>query len=179
MAKGRVYTQQQYDDATRRISKLVNIERIKNIQELDRQLKKERVYHDVKGGLGTIYDQLLDNWKDHVEPSQLIKQEKEIRKRQKKKAFSQRKIRQQRREMNRLNGVSYYREENKIKIKKIGGEVRQYILHQGRYHRLENIIVYNRTYISKKTVTHKWHTRKKPVKKKKKNKKSNVKLLSK
>lgn len=162
MATGRVYTQEQYDEATRRISKLINIEKIKNIQDLDRALKKENVYHDLKGGLGTIYDQLVENWKDHVEPDQLIKQEQAIQRRKRKPLFSQRKIRKQRRELNRINGISYYREENKIKIRKVRGEVRQYILHQGRYRRLDNIIIYNRTYVKKDEVIQKWYTRRKP-----------------
>ena len=162
MAKGRVYTQEQYDDATRRISKLINIQEIKNVHELDRRLKQKEVYHDVKGGFGTIYNQLLSNWTDHVEPSQLIKQEQLILKKKKKPAFSQRAILKQRREINRLNGISYYREENKIKIKKVRGEVRQYILHKGRYRRLDNVIIYNRTIVRDKSVTQKWYTRAKP-----------------
>jgi len=166
MARARVYTQEQYDEATRRLSKKIDITNIKNIRELDRLLKSEEVYHDIKGGSATIYDQLVDNWKKHVEPSELIKQEQAILKRKKQPRLSQYAIRKKRRDMNRLNGVSYYREENKIKIKQVRGETRQYILHQGRYRRLDDIIVYNRTIIKRDKVIQKWYTRRKPKSKK-------------
>lgn len=162
MVYSRKYTQEQYDDAIKRISKLIDITNIKNINELDNRLKKEDVYYDAKGGLGTIYDQLIENWRQHVEPEQLIKQELQIIKRKKLPRISQNKIRKQKREMNRLNGESYYREENKIKIRKVKGEVRQYILHKGRYHKLDNIIIYQRTFIKNKEISQKWFTRKKP-----------------
>ncbi len=167
MVRQRVYNQEMYDEATRRLSKKIDITNIKNIRELDRLLKSEEVYHDIKGGSGTIYEQLVDNWKKHVEPSELIKQEQAILKRKKQPRLSQYAIRKKRRDMNRLNGVSYYREENKIKTKMVKGETRQYILHQGRYRRLNDIIVYNRTIIKRDEVVQKWYTRRKPKSKKK------------
>lgn len=172
MPKGRVYTQEQYDSAVKRISKVINIEEIKNIQELDRKLKKENLYHDSKGGLGTIYEQLVENWKQHVEPDQLIAQEKMVLRAKKKPALSKRAIRIQRRQLNRIQGITYLRNENKIKIRKVQGEVRQYILHQGNYHNMDNIIVYNRTTTKKDQVVQKWHTRRKPKRKTPKSAKS-------
>lgn len=158
----RVYTQEQYDDATERISKLIELDTIKSIDELDRKLKKNDVYIDVRGGKGTIYEQLLTNYRTFIRPKNLIEQEQKIQLARKKPLYSKRVTRAQRREIIKIEGISYFRQENKIVIRKVGGEVRQYIVHQGRLHRLDNIIVYQRTYKTKTKLFNKWHTRRKP-----------------
>lgn len=164
MARTRVYTQQQYDDAVERISKLINLDEIKNIQELDRKLKKEDVYLDVRGGQQTIYDQLVNNFKDFVEPEELVRQEQIILKRRNKPALSKRAKNRKVREIKRLSGITYYKEENKVKVRQTKKGVQQYILHQGRYHNINNIIVYQRSYTRQNRLIQKWFTRRKPRK---------------
>lgn len=155
----RKYTQEEYDDATERISKLVNINEVDSVQELDRRLKKNEVYEDAKGGAGTIYKQLVDEWKEFIKPSEKIRQELQL----KKPSVSKRTVIRKQRAMKRTQGISYLENENRIKSKTVKGEVKQYVLHKKRYHSIDNIIIYSRTYESRNRLVFKWHTRRKRI----------------
>lgn len=159
----RKYTQEDYDDATERISKLINISELKDLQELDRMLKKENVYDDVRSGEGTIYRQLVANWQGFIEPSEKIRQEKKLRKMTGKPALSKRKIRQKKRRIKREKGIAYFEDENRIKTRIVRNEVRQYILHKNRYHRLDDVVIYSRTYKQRDRLVFKWYTRRKRI----------------
>ncbi len=155
MAKGRTYTREDYEDAIKRLSKEINIDSVKNLNELDRRLKKADVFHDIRGGQQTIYEELQQKWRDSVAPEQILLAERDERRRRKQPRLSANKIRIQRREILRIRGTSWLDRNNRLRIYKTrSGQVRTRIKHKNHWYNSDNVIISQ----SKKG---NWYTRKK------------------
>jgi hypothetical protein len=161
MVKERTYTQEQYDDAVKRISAILKIEEVTSIKQLDALLKKNDVYYDIRGGNQTIYEELKQNWKDFVKPEQQIEQEQVRRVTARKPVYSKAERYKRSREIIMIKGYAWLDRENRLKRR----DDKLFVVHDGHSFNADNIIIYQ----NKKTF--KWYTRRKPIKWKRKRKK--------
>jgi hypothetical protein len=135
------YSDAEYQEASDRIASHIDIGTVKNLEELERRLKQRlgENYDFIRGGRGTIFDNIKRYWNSYVKPDV---EKKAVFEEPSKKAEARR-WKKLTKQISQQNMTNILRSEKKLKYRTLKtGERRAYVLHNGRFHRKDNIVVY-------------------------------------
>ena len=142
-----IYSPDDYLKGANRLAGYINVGTVEDKKELLNRLRdyfkgQSNIDATIRSGKGTVYQMLLDLWKDQVQPR--VQKELPLERISVKERVRQLNEIRRRRRIGRQQAIQWFTFTGAIRERTMkDGSKRKYILHKDRYHRLDKIVAYH------------------------------------